>query len=1333
MRVKRFAQSLLAVQAVMVVALGLSTYLLERRLEQLNHSRDVALRSYLLADELRQSSDDLTRLARSFVVTGDPELERQYWAVLAIRDGKLPRPNEYHRIYWDLVTADNPSPRAAAKAASLRQLMLDEGFTSAELGKLDQARQYSDALVRTEAVAMNTAKGLSDDGSGHFTVRQSPDRESAIRLLHDDAYRESKRRIMQPIDEFYSLFEARTTGAVVESLAGSREQLQWLSLLLTATLALFVGSFAALLRQGAQRESAQRALAESEARYRTIFQTAVDGFLLIDKETRLLEVNDALCRMSGYSAQELRSMHIADLEAAIGQEDINAHLGRVQADTDERFSTRLKHRNGSTLDIEISAQYRDIDSGRFVIVMRDVTELKRARAAQRESEEMLLSAFSASPAAIWISEGQDAKACLAINEAFESMTGFSRADVVGKTGDDISLYEHSRDRELLVEKLRTVGSFRNAELRFRKKNGELRDGVFNAQVSRVGDKAYVLVVLTDVTEAKRAEREVQQLLRVETLMADLAAGFVGAQDDALDEVVHAAVTRICECFELDMASIWQPEHDAPEQIARTHLAFVGEPPNVNPGAKLSDFPWLLELSRTNKTVIIPDVRALPEPAQADRQQLLERGVTTLVSIPWCTAGDKLNGVVYFASRQARTLDPTAISQLETLARTVLVVLSRARERRVSAEAKTRMRTQLEMLDVAPAGITINVQGKFLYANKQAAAMHGYTAEEFAQRTVPELVAPEERSRTGAIRQAILDRGAHSFTIWHSRKDGTRLHLDVQARRATWLGQDVIITVFVDLSERERVESRLRQSEDRYRLLADNVSDVISILNLETESFEYVSPSVLKLRAFTAEEATGQRLDVTLTAESLLQARRRISELLEAEEAGRDQADPASDAAVYHQVRKDGTTVPTEVRARVLRDPNTQKPLLLSVSRDVSERQKSQNEREELQQQLYQSQKMEAIGGLAGGVAHDFNNLLSVIMSYTDFVLDKLPEDDRRRSDLLEVQKAGDRAAGLVRQLLAFSRKQILEPRMIDLNQVVGGIEKMLRRLLGEDVQLEVVLAEKIGTVLADPGQFEQVLMNLAVNARDAMPRGGSLTIATSNVEVAESPSRGSADVKPGRYVACTVTDTGSGMDEATLARAFEPFFTTKGLGKGTGLGLSTVYGIIKQSDGDVKVKSEIGRGTAITVYLPRRDAALSVSTPSPAPRASNGHETVLVVEDEEELRALIERILRNAGYTVLVAETGTDALALFEASHGQIDLLLTDVVMPQMSGREIAERLAAAKPTLKVLYMSGYTDEIIDRHGVLEDGMRLIGKPFTAADMSRKVRMVLDEGTGAQA
>jgi PAS domain S-box-containing protein len=379
-----------------------------------------------------------------------------------------------------------------------------------------------------------------------------------------------------------------------------------------------------------------------------------------------------------------------------------------------------------------------------------------------------------------------------------------------------------------------------------------------------------------------------------------------------------------------------------------------------------------------------------------------------------------------------------------------------------------------------------------------------------------------------------------------------------------------------------------------------------------------------------------------------------------------------------------------------------------------------------EEQLKLVQRLEAIGRLAGGVAHDFNNLLSVILSYADFTLDGLPESDRLRGNIVEIKKAGQRAAGLTRQLLAFSRKQVLEPQVLSLNKVIAGIERMLGRLLGEDIDIEVHLAADLGSVVADPGQLEQVIMNLAVNARDAMPEGGKLTIETVNVDLDDDHAAEHVGGHTGRFVLLSVSDTGCGMDAETRKHIFEPFFTTKEAGKGTGLGLSTVYGIVKQSGGNVWVYSEVGQGTVFKVYLPRVDAPPVEIAPRPAAVPATGNETVLIVEDEPAVAALAERILRNAGYMVLTAAGSGDALALFEKHVGEIDLLLADVVMPQMSGRGLAERLVKLSPRLKVLYMSGYTDNAIVHHGVLEPGIRFISKPFAAAHLTRKVREVLD-------
>ena len=384
----------------------------------------------------------------------------------------------------------------------------------------------------------------------------------------------------------------------------------------------------------------------------------------------------------------------------------------------------------------------------------------------------------------------------------------------------------------------------------------------------------------------------------------------------------------------------------------------------------------------------------------------------------------------------------------------------------------------------------------------------------------------------------------------------------------------------------------------------------------------------------------------------------------------------------------------------------------------------------LEAQFFQSQKMEGIGRLAGGVAHDFNNLLSVILGFTTMAMDRLREGDPLKDELLEVKKAGDRAARLTRQLLAFSRKQVLQPETLDLNRVLTDVEKMLRRIIGEDIDLVQALAPDLGLVRADPGQVEQVIMNLVVNARDAMPEGGKLTIETSNVELDAAYAAEHAGVAPGPYVLIAVTDSGLGMDDQTKANIFEPFFTTKEKGKGTGLGLSTVYGIVKQSGGSISFYSEPGRGSTFKVYLPRELSAgtTTVTLPPAVRNQATGTKTILVAEDEEALRKVARRIVETAGYRVLTAASGEEALLASAQHTGDIHLLLTDVVMPRMGGRVLAQELSKTRPALKVLYMSGYTDDAIVHHGVLDPGTHFISKPFAAADLQRKIREVLDGG-----
>ncbi|MDP9267191.1 MAG: PAS domain S-box protein [Acidobacteriota bacterium] len=551
----------------------------------------------------------------------------------------------------------------------------------------------------------------------------------------------------------------------------------------------------------------------------------------------------------------------------------------------------------------------------------------------------------------------------------------------------------------------------------------------------------------------------------------------------------------------------------------------------------------------------------------------------------------------------------------------------------------------------------------------------------------------------------LKNGAHTFgvLVLQSYDDKVRF-TEKDKEILTFVSQNVASAI-----EHKRNQEALRISEARYRSQVQ--SAVYGIYRSSVEDrFLDVNPALVQMLGYGS---TGELLGVSLARDVYDDPEDRMRLIREYA------ASTTVDSEQVRWKKKDGTSIIVRLSGRAILSPQGVAEAFEMIAEDVTERQG-------LEEQLRQSQKMEAVGRLAGGVAHDFNNLLTVIKGYSELMLDQLSPADPMRAEVEEVERAADRAAALTRQLLAFSRQQVLAPKVIDLNAVVSNMDKLLKRLLGEDIDLFAVLDQKIGSVRADPGQIEQVIMNLAVNARDAMPKGGKLTVETVNVTLDEGYAREHATVKPGNYVMLAVSDSGVGMDQVTLSHVFEPFFTTKESGKGTGLGLSTVYGIVKQSGGYIWAYSEIGIGTSFKVYLPRVDAAAEIIRPAIAADPHRGHETVLLVEDEDGVRALIRQVLHRSGYTVLQAREGGEALLLCERHDGKIALLLTDVVLTQMSGTELAQRLLGIRPEMRVLYMSGYTDEAIVHHGVLTAGSSFLQKPFTNESLARKVREVID-------
>ena len=557
-----------------------------------------------------------------------------------------------------------------------------------------------------------------------------------------------------------------------------------------------------------------------------------------------------------------------------------------------------------------------------------------------------------------------------------------------------------------------------------------------------------------------------------------------------------------------------------------------------------------------------------------------------------------------------------------------------------------------------------------------------------------------------IRAALA--GQSQFVEWRAtRPDGTAVDTELSLTRVSIGGRWQLQAVIRDITDRKRTEGTLRMQGAALNAAADAI-----VITDRAGVIEWVNPAFTRLTGYTSEEAEG----------------RNPRELVNS-----GQQPPAFFAALWETIlggrtwhgeivnrRKDGSLYTEDEAVTPILDAAGGITHFVAIKRDITERL-------QLEAQFRQAQKMESVGRLASGIAHDFNNLLTVINGMSELVLEGTKPEEPAYADLQEIHSAGVRAATLTRQLLAFSRQQILEPRVVDLNVVLASLEGLLERLLGEDIDLVITPAPGLGRVTADPGQLEQVITNLAVNARDAMPDGGQLTIEACDITIdADYARHHGAAVPPGAYVQLVVSDTGTGMDETTRARIFEPFFTTKEPGKGTGLGLSTVYGIVKQSLGFVWVYSEVGHGTTFKICLPQVDETPSAGQAEATVVQRGGTETILLVEDDAGMRKVATRFLEPAGYSVLAAASGDEAVRLMSQRQEPVDLLLTDVVMPGMTGRQLAERLAEAHPAMKVLYMSGYTGDAVVRRGVLDAQMAFLTKPFTAKALQRKVREVLD-------
>jgi PAS domain S-box-containing protein len=731
--------------------------------------------------------------------------------------------------------------------------------------------------------------------------------------------------------------------------------------------------------------------------------------------------------------------------------------------------------------------------------------------------------------------------------------------------------------------------------------------------------------------------------------------------------------------------------------------------------------FLRELTVFTPDIILSDY-SLPKFNGLEALRLLKQ---SKLDIPLILATGSLTEEVAVRCMKEGASDYILKTSLTRLPSAVLNVLEKVEAEKAKAVAVTSLRHSEQQYRLITENTrdlicVLDLKGTFVYVSPSSREALGYAPEEMVGLRSIALVHPDDSEIV-----------ARSFLEGLSSKDSYAMELRYKHRNGEWRTFESIrnwvldesgntqsaVVVSRDITERKRIYEALGESERRYRQLGEGILHQVWTAQPDG-NLDYVNGRTLEYFGRTSEQMLGEGWRGVVHQEDFPTCIKHWTMSLQT-------GDPYE--TEFRLLNADGTYRWHLALATAGRGSEGEIIKWFGTNTDVHDQKLAEEALRASEEQLRQSQKLEAVGQLAGGVAHDFNNLLTVITGYSDLLLRGFKQDESVRPKLEEIKKAAVRASALTRQLLAFSRKQVLQPKVLDLNSLVTDTSKMLHRLIGEDVDMTSRLDSALGQIKADYGQIEQVLMNLVVNARDAMPQGGKLTIETRNIYLDQSDAHQRIAVEPGNYVMLAVSDTGCGMDAAIQARIFEPFYTTKEAGKGTGLGLSTVYGIVKQSGGNIFVYSEPGQGTTFKIYLPRVDEAVeSTGLCDEATETSQGSETILIVEDEPAVRALLLDLLEMDGYQVLEAANGAEALQICRDNEDTIHLMITDVVMPQMGGREVAQSAALIRPQMRVLFMSGYTDDAIGNHGVLDSDVAFLEKPFTPDAVACKVREVLD-------
>ena len=867
--------------------------------------------------------------------------------------------------------------------------------------------------------------------------------------------------------------------------------------------------------------------------------------------------------------------------------------------------------------------------------------------------------------------------------------------------------------------------------------GESRSPISNSESARPSSTHRSLAAGAGDREGE-INKELRRLNRALRALSacNQALAQAGSEQELLDQICDLIV-RLGE-YRLAWIGYAMPDEAKTVRV----MAYSGDDAGI---LKVAAVTWSLDnptglgsvgtAIRDNKPCLITDTQTDPR-FEPWREWARQMGYGALITFPLRVAGLPFGSLTIYA-REAGSFEGPELQLLEEIAENlaygITAIRTREESKRTEAallEAEARYRLLVEEVPaisyLAEAGAT----GPFFYVSPQVKKILGYRPEECMADSMFwwEHLHPDDRGVAEA-EDAWQDGVAFQFEYRMIHRDGRYVWIRDEGTifRSAETGKRMARGQMIDVTRQKEAEEALRESEERYRRFVNESSEGIyrmeydppvpAHLSIEeqlawgykTGYMAECNDAMARMYGFaSAEELAGKKLSEFLVLHDPV-TRQFMENYIRNGYRITNQESREIDAHGNKRIFRN-TMVGTVVDGHWVRD--------WGITRDVTDQM-------QMEEQLRNAQQLEAIGRLAGGVAHDFNNILSIIIGHGELLL-AMGNDERTRSGIQQIQRAAERAASLTQQLLAFGRKQVLQPTILDLNEAVAEVQTMLARVIGEDIELIAKLHPSLGTVKADPGQVEQVLMNLAINARDAMPQGGRLTMETSNEEI--NPERGrDLDLTPGHYVMLRVSDTGHGMDNTTLSHIFEPFFTTKPVGKGTGLGLATVYGIVKQSGGSIQVESEAGRGTEFRILLPAADSELRKEPNSIGSQCVvGGNETILIAEDEKDLRALTRIFLESYGYGVLEAGSAEEAIEKAGSSTEPIHLLLTDVVMPGMSGRQLAERILTKHPQTKVLFMTGYTDEMLAQHRVLEPGVQLLEKPFSKQELALKVRAVLD-------